>query len=271
MGKNGGIIGPANTPTTSVASGVWSLAEVSDALPRGDPYWDSVSLLINCDGGSIADASQYGATVGTSGTPTASTTAPKVGSHSVNIPGSADYLTTPTSSNLDIQSGDWTLEYWMKLGGTWSTSNQMYFGQGTGTDDYWHISNHWTTTSDIYMAVRSGGSTWVTTVVSSAGAVNQSDAAWHHYAFCNDSGTLRIFKNGTQIGSGAFTGNASITNNFFIGAGLAGPGYEPATALQDHYIDDFRLTKGVARYTSAFTVPAYAAFLEMGRASTWPS
>ena len=218
----------------------------------GDPHWSNVSLLINCDGGSITDVSQYTATVGTSGDPAASTTAPKFGTRSIHLDGN-DYLTNPTSSNLNIQSGDWTMEYWMKLGGTWSAAGQMYFGQGANTNDFWHISNHWNTTSDIYFAVRDGGSSWVTSVISSAGAVLQSDSGWHHYAFCNASNTLRIFKNGTQIGSGSFTGNADITNNFFIGAG-----YGTSTlgvSAQNHYIDDFRLTKGVARYTANFIVP----------------
>ena len=221
-------------------------------VPSGDPYWNDVSLLINCNGGSIADVSRHAATVGTQGDPTASSTLPKFGTHSINLDGTGDYLTLPTSSNLDIQTGDWTMEFWLKLGGTWSTATQIAFGQGDDTSDYWHISNHWSTTSDIYFAVRDGGSSWVTSVVSDAGAVNQSDSSWHHYAFCNASNTLRIFKNGTQIGSGAFTGNTDITNNFFIGAGRT-PGI--TIAAQNHYIDDFRLTKGVARYTSNFTVP----------------
>ena len=254
MSANGGIIGPDNVPTASVASGVWSLAEAFDAQTAGDPYWDNVSLLINCDGGSITDVSRHTATVGTSGDPTASTTSPKFGSHSINLDGN-DYLTNPTSSHLNIQSGDWTIEYWMRFpsGASWSTAGQLVFGQGINTSDFWHISNHWSTTSDIYFAVRDGGSTWSTSVVSSSGAVDQSSTDWHHYAFSNASNTLKIFKNGTEIGSGTFTGNADIVNNFFIGTGYGTGGQ--FTAAQNHYIDDFRLTKGVARYTSNFIVP----------------
>ena len=241
--------------------GVLSGATAASAGASGDPQWNNVSLLINADGGSIVNLSRYGEgnavryTVGTGGNPTASTTSPKFGSHSINLDGSSDHLTNAGGEMLDIQSGDWTMEYWMRFpsGASWSTSNQIYFGQGSNNQNYWHISNHWNTTSDIYMAVRVSGSSWATSVISSSGAVDQSDNDWHHYAFCNASNTLKIFKDGTEIGSGTFTGNANITNNFYIGAGYSTGGL--ATAQQNHYIDDFRLTKGVARYTSNFTVP----------------
>jgi len=39
MAGNGGIIGPANTPSTSVASGIWSLAEAQEA--QGGGIWPS--------------------------------------------------------------------------------------------------------------------------------------------------------------------------------------------------------------------------------------
>ena len=171
--------------------GVLSGATAASAGASGDPQWNNVSLLINADGGSIVNLSRYGEgnavryTVGTGGNPTASTTSPKFGSHSIHLDGSSDHLTNAGGEMLDIQSGDWTMEYWMRFpsGASWSTSNQIYFGQGSNNQNYWHISNHWNTTSDIYMAVRVSGSSWATSVISSSGAVDQSDNDWHHYAF----------------------------------------------------------------------------------------
>jgi hypothetical protein len=52
---NGGIIGPANIPTTSVATGVWSLSELTLAVRQGiwplgnlgsDPYFEYTTLLL---------------------------------------------------------------------------------------------------------------------------------------------------------------------------------------------------------------------------------
>ena len=51
-GENGSVIGPINTPTSSVASGVWSLGEVAEAQRDGiwpNPtqgwvaWWDAVN------------------------------------------------------------------------------------------------------------------------------------------------------------------------------------------------------------------------------------
>ena len=41
-GENGGVIGPINTPTSSVASGVWSLGEVAEA--QRDSSWPNPTL-----------------------------------------------------------------------------------------------------------------------------------------------------------------------------------------------------------------------------------
>jgi hypothetical protein len=61
-----------------------------------------------------------------------------------------------------------------------------------------------------------------------------------------------MFKNGTQVGTSfADTQTVSSTRAFLIGTRDDNLNYS-----FEGYIDDLRITKGVARYTSNFTPPA---------------
>jgi len=80
---------------------------------------------------------------------------------------------------------------------------------------------------------------------------------WIHVAATRASGTLRLFQDGTQVGSAANTVNFTNSGNgIYIGQSSLG------TAMNG-YIDDLRITKGYARYTTTFTPPT-AAFPNTG-------
>lgn len=68
---------------------------------------------------------------------------------------------------------------------------------------------------------------------------------WIHYAVTRSGNSLRFFINGTQVGT-----TKTVTATFFNGTAP----YEIGTN-SNGWFDDYRLTKGVARYTSDFTVP----------------
>lgn len=76
---------------------------------------------------------------------------------------------------------------------------------------------------------------------------------WQHMAVCRSGNNLRVFKNGTQIGSTqTLSGNITQTDNLAIGSyvdDLSGGNRFAG------YMEQIRFTKGIARYTSAFTPP----------------
>lgn len=77
-------------------------------------------------------------------------------------------------------------------------------------------------------------------------AVNQ----WHHFAMTYDGTNTKIWVNGVLDGSVAGTSTSDTSANITIGY------YEAVTSSSYYgYIDNFRFTKGVARYTSNFTPP----------------
>jgi hypothetical protein len=63
-----------------------------------------------------------------------------------------------------------------------------------------------------------------------------------------------LFINGTQEASATHTQNYNVTNDLIIGNDNQLIG----TRDWNGYIDDLRITKGVARYTANFTPPAGA-------------
>ena len=99
-----------------------------------------------------------------------------------------------------------------------------------------------------------------------SGTTTLSTGQWYHIALSGDDGSYKLFLNGTQEGS-TFTGSSTNgTTNKYIGtfywSGLGG-----AVRLWNGYIEDFRITKGLARYTSNFTPPTSAHLTSAGDAN----
>jgi len=71
---------------------------------------------------------------------------------------------------------------------------------------------------------------------------------WHHIALVRESGTCTLYVDGTSVASTTESGSID-------GQNLAIGGYYDTNFLYDGYLDDLRITKGVARYTANFTPP----------------
>lgn len=84
------------------------------------------------------------------------------------------------------------------------------------------------------------------------GTVSQN--VWQHVAACRSNGTTRVFLDGVQVGEN-LTDTADYSQSvMYVGEWPTDLGVVPYNG----YIDEARITKGVARYTSSFTVPARA-------------
>ena len=89
-----------------------------------------------------------------------------------------------------------------------------------------------------------------------------STGQWYHVALSGSDGSYKLFLNGTQEGS---TATGSITDGHDtkkIGVfWYSGGGY---IRYWNGYLEDFRITKGLARYTSNFTPPTSAHSTQAG-------
>ena len=217
----------------------------------GDPYWSNVSLLLHgdCINGStaIADSARIN-TVTTNGTARIETATVKFGSGAIQAAsGSAGWLTMPSNSQLDLSTGDFTLELWLYAT---SSGAQMVLNKANGTSYYpWQIFIN--SSGQIqWRGSNTGGAALVYDIIGGTFSTN----AWHHVAAVRSGSTFTLYLDGAAAGSATYAGAlfSSTTDPVSIG------GYQHGLYTLNGFVDDVRITKGVARYLSAFSPPAAA-------------
>jgi hypothetical protein len=168
-----------------------------------------------------------------------STSVSKFGGGSMAFDGTGDYLVEPTNVNFGYGTGDFTIELWLYLNNTTADMNIFSnLSSGGGTNPHIYFDN----SSDRIYYYTTGANRITSSVV----VAN----TWYHVAVSRASGSTRMFINGTQVGS-----TYTDTNDYGASAPLwLGTSFNISSTLNG-YIDDLRITKGVARYTANFTPP----------------
>jgi len=229
-----------------------------------DPDFDSVSLLLHGDGtnGSTTfiDSSNNSHTVTANGDAEISTTQSKFGGASMYFDGSGDYLSIPDSDQFEIGSGDFTFEAWIYLTGYSAAYQGQYYvaeiickdSGSTGRGFTFYVLGTSTSWTNLRVGLFSSNTNLLVTSATTSFNLN----TWYHVAGVRNGTSLRLYKNGVDVGGGTNATTVQNTttavtvgseNPYFIATGNAY--YFPG------YIDDLRITKGVARYTSNFTTP----------------
>jgi hypothetical protein len=242
LGFNGGTIGIANTVFTGSKS--------------NDPNYSSVSLLLNGNGtnGSttFTDSSSYGHTVTANGNAQISTTQSKFGGASMYFDGSGDYIDCGTDSSYAMGSGDFTIEGWFYYLGTTNLYPSIISnnpGSWTTSAVIFHIDHASHQDKMSFWAFDHSNSTPI--VVNTTSIIYNQ---WHHFAIVRSGTVLRLAYNG-QI-EATTTISASLEFNFNLPSlRIGGGNWGGSSVFFNGYIDDLRITKGVARYTSNFTPP----------------
>ena len=216
----------------------------------------NTSLLLNNTNAGILDNAEMN-DLETVGNAQISTSVKKYGTGSMYFDGTGDYLKTPSSPNLSFGAGNFTIEMWVYQSGSRVQSYPTLIGNNTT----W-AANYWDICLD---RIDSAGkiTVWINNVNSIlatiTGTTSLSQNTWYHIALVRNGTTLTLYLNGTSDGSASISTTAIDNNgsNFSI-IGSQGSGTEFSG-----YIDDLRITKGVARYTSNFTAPT-APFADKG-------
>ena len=208
-----------------------------------DPYRSQVSLLLHGGGtnGStaIVDSSPSPKTVTAFGDAQISTAQSKFGGSSIAFDGNGDYLTIPASADFSFGTENFTVEFWYyHLGGTDKGLFANNSGSGVGVNFLVGALGSFR----IYNGT-SGGNV---ADFSASPALN----TWQHVAVVRQSGTVTLYVNGAASGTANWAGvNAGNVATFSVGAAYGN------ARFANGYIDEFRVTKNIARYTSNFTPP----------------
>jgi hypothetical protein len=198
----------------------------------------NTQLLTNFTNASIIDNAMMN-DLETVGNAQISTSVSKFGGGSMAFDGTGDYLVEPTNVNFGYGTGDFTIELWLYLNNTTADMNIFSnLSSGGGTNPHIYFDN----SSDRIYYYTTGANRITSSVV----VAN----TWYHVAVSRASGSTRMFINGTQVGS-----TYTDTNDYGASAPLwLGTSFNISSTLNG-YIDDLRITKGVARYTANFTPP----------------
>jgi hypothetical protein len=213
----------------------------------------NTSLLLNYTNAGIYDATSKN-NLETVGNAQISTTQSKFGGSSMYFDGNGDYLKGSQPSILqDIAGGDFTIEFWVyfdSVAGDRALVSK-YGNAAESAGDLGYVVQ-WVQSTNVLRLVLGKGSgsgdalyTWSWT---------PSTGVWYHVAVTRSGTSGRAFINGTQIG----TTSTLITNDVVSPNSIQVGKTHTTAQYMNGYIDDLRITKGVARYTANFTAPTAA-------------
>lgn len=225
----------------------------------GDLYYDKVVLLLPMSGAdegtTFTDWSKAPKTVTRNGNAKTETGQYKYYGSSGYFDGTDDYLSLADSDDYYF-SGDFTIETWVRLSalpslGSGSDSIKMLYSQRSSDSIrvFFGIA--------YFQGIHSSPGFWFQVDNSSSiigltpslsGAIGAD--TWHHCAVSCTSGAVKVFLDGVSVASGSLSGSMpNISAGPTIGIGWT------TTFDFAGYMQDFRITKGVGRYTDTFTPP----------------
>ena len=220
----------------NLSSNKWDVSVIEEwNSGSGDIYYPSSSLLMHFSGSNnsttFTDSGPNSFTITSNNGAKITSSISKFGDTSGLFDGTGDNLSFSSNSQFAFGTGDFTIEMWIYPQSAVGYQCVMLIGTAapyifiginagsTGTPFMWNDGN----------------------VI--VGSQNFTINAWQHWSVVRNSGTVTMYLNGTNIGSASFAGSLTDVTGTYIGTNSAGSqGFVG-------YIDELRITKGVASYS----------------------
>ena len=212
-------------------------------------------LLLHCNGtdGSTTFIDESGNTVTAHADAQIDTAQKKFGTGSCLLDGTGDYLSLPSSTDWLFGTGDFTIDYWARLT-SFTASTEGYMRVFTSV-----LSNHWTIYHDKLTTQAVLRFKHVETYYGPGDAAYRfygwypSIDTWYHIAFVRNGSEFDCYVDGTKLTRYTDT---QITDIREVAKGLEiGRGKTSSPQYFDGHLDEIRVSKGIARWTSNFTPP----------------
>ena len=159
--------------------------------------------------------------------------------YSINFNGTSDFLSVSSSTGFAYNSNDFTWEMWVyPTAPNWASTTTVLLDHTGGAGGLF-VSNSRLSYYNVSIATNTASTTLI---------VNSS--TWTHIAAARSNNVTSLFVNGALATSITDSNNYNISRALVIGT--------TSTGLINYfqgYIEDVRITKGVARYTSTFVPP----------------
>ena len=202
----------------------------------------NTKLLLSGTNGSTIDLSGR-MNLGTSANAITSTAASKFGGSSMSFNGTNSSINMLVNQNLAMSALDFTIEFWINPDATQGSSPVVLNING-GTNPYvqlgWFNASNWGIVFGNSWSINNG--------------TPPTAGVWSHVAFVRSGTTITYYLNGVSSGTPATNTNVltNITAISSIGS------FNSSSNYYKGYLDDLRITPGVARYTTTFTPPSAA-------------
>jgi hypothetical protein len=218
-------------------------------LLSADPYFSNVKLLMHMDG--IAGGTTFTDTIGNAIT----TTGNGITTSSVSKFGQSALFAGSTGAHLDVSNvtafgtGDFTIEFWMNPSSSPGDirailDNNLAQGQGQQWFSIQQNSNNGITIG--YNGAR---------VIQTTNSIPLN--TWSYVAITRSGAALQVYVNGVALGNYTIPAGQVFGGNTILNIGQQG---SDISRYYLGYIDELRITKGIARYTgtTSFSVPIAA-------------
>lgn len=224
-------------------------------MPGLDSY---VKLLLHFDGAdgstTITDSKPAPTkTVSAVGNAQIDTAYKKFGTGSILFDGTGDYLTVPDSTDWYFAAGDFTIDGWVRY------NNLLSYEKG--------ICGQYVDANNLWAFALSGSGTYVFSIRSAAAqkalyafsvgmpVIN----TWYHLELVRNGTDVFLFVNGTKY-TGVITPiSTNEVPNLATVLTVGSCGFAAANDfIMNGWIDEFRVSKGIARHITNFTPPTSA-------------
>ena len=241
-----------------------SLVDNLDIVLPNQPECDEINLWLrsdtNIESSAITDTSKNKHSIAKHGNARHETSKKLFGESALYFDGNGDYLSIPTSSDWDIGTGDFTIEFWVNFD-TVSQGSSSGHGHGASIignatnnggdlvhEGWFFLVNHSGLVSFIYED-GSGVTNWDYNTL-----INQVEAnKWYHIAVSRNGNILKGFVDGLPVHESSFTTYRHSNLSLELGRRTK----SPLSNIQDYfkgYLQDLRISSK-AVYTGCFKLP----------------
>lgn len=212
-------------------------------------------LLIHADGADASTAFYNAAyphhNISASGNAQVDTAQSKFGGASALFDGTGDFLSAPDSADWSFGSGDFTIDFWVRFNTLPGSYQYEIVGQRVDNDNRWGMNFYDSSGSDIFEIQFNDSATSRGYFYS--GDLGLSTGTWYHFAFVRSGSTAYLFKDG--VSQALTTGTAFGTIGDIAASLVIGAFGDGASRYLNGWLDEIRISKGIARWTANFTPP----------------
>lgn len=217
---------------------------ISDA--EGTDQFDRLLVHFNGSDGSTSDyTAETGQTVSLEGNAQLDDAQKKFGATSLLLDGSGDYATVPDSNYWSFGTSNFTIDLWVRFAST--TGNQYFICQLADGNNMWSLGAP-SGKLEFYSIIGGVEKAWYDMTW------NPTVDTWYHICFVRSGTGAKLFIDGvsqTLTEHTAFSTNdlGNVSAPLYIGSSSA------STGFFNGWIDEVRVSNGIARRSTNFTPP----------------